>query len=670
MFRVYKKPLSTRIVDRIERNEATWSKAKVGISKNFRDYVQNTVPELERPVEIRILNKIYNDLKSPALKEELLNSFHRRSLDSIYGIEKQVIYTDELPLTREKPNVWFDIYADSMKELDYRNLGKFFKYSLRDFIKYFPHGNFGCSTWFDKVMVRSFDFSVFMGSLSFQIIQHLKAINQSFDISMMSNQNFLEKAALVKTREDLDLFVYKNVSMYRQLHFELSATFRNVMAGFRHDPILRHFCEMSFLSQSIVCAILWEMHRPEVREAFSAEKQYETIKRLLNQIKRHKDVQFFVQNNPDSFFEHFGEFRVSPEVTIDFRELKDWWKRRPSSMSKLELGSFAGLSTDMLLWGRQGCGKSGVLFAVTMWAHQNGWFVVKLPSVRALTHSKWTVRRDENSRLYLSEEFAVKMLKDIKQNNFHLLKVHVKAHLYGEYNMSGVHNDEPNPVPNFYMEDRQTYFYESDRFLSEQELIEINKHKEDTNYRLSDRLPSPRNLLEIVNFGIEHPLLAVNAVAELLEQLYNGTHPLLVVVDDYNWFFRPSDYRSFRYADLTGSNSTVPAYHLALARLFMKFDGHRIRNGFKLAASSNYPEIRHFFSPEKINFPRPFAVEMKGLEQKFAKNFWYYCYSNKIDITGEKDPEYATLSWMENQGNFGEMIKIWQTPDKRYEEGL
>jgi small subunit ribosomal protein S29 len=60
-----------------------------------------------------------------------------------------------------------------------------------------------------------------------------------------------------------------------------------------------------------------------------------------------------------------------------------------------------------------------------------------------------------------------------------------------------------------------------------------------------------------------------------------------VAVDEYNYLFRPTIYPSFRYATDNSLNSRVPPYHLALCRYFVNFDGHKIKNGFKLTASSN-----------------------------------------------------------------------------------
>lgn len=107
-------------------------------------------------------------------------------------------------------------------------------------------------------------------------------------------------------------------------------------------------------------------------------------------------------------------------------------------------------------------------------------------------------------------------------------------------------------------------------------------------YRLSDTLKDPKTILEIVNAGIERPDLATNAIAEILEQLYKQDRvKVLITIDDYNTWLKPSCFLSFRYENQRDFNGRIPPYHLALCRLFIKFDGHFIRNGVKLCATTH-----------------------------------------------------------------------------------
>ena len=55
------------------------------------------------------------------------------------------------------------------------------------------------------------------------------------------------------------------------------------------------------------------------------------------------------------------------------------------------------------------------------------------------------------------------------------------------------------------------------------------------------------------------------------------------------------------YSGLFGN---VPPYHVAMCRLFMDLDGHRLKRGLKVVASSNYPLFKHKFDIEKIMLPK------------------------------------------------------------------
>jgi hypothetical protein len=52
---------------------------------------------------------------------------------------------------------------------------------------------------------------------------------------------------------------------------------------------------------------------------------------------------------------------------------------------------------------------------------------------------------------------------------------------------------------------------------------------------------------------------------------------VLVTLDGYNNWLKPSDYRSFRYKNDGDLKGRIPPKDLALVRLFMKFDGHLLR---------------------------------------------------------------------------------------------
>ena len=78
-------------------------------------------------------------------------------------------------------------------------------------------------------------------------------------------------------------------------------------------------------------------------------------------------------------------------------------------------------------------------------------------------------------------------------------------------------------------------------------------------YRLADKLPQPKTLMEIVQFGIANPELSTNAFAEILEQLYNSQQfHTLIAIDGYNDWFKPSLYLSYRYENSNKLRGHIP----------------------------------------------------------------------------------------------------------------
>lgn len=133
---------------------------------------------------------------------------------------------------------------------------------------------------------------------------------------------------------------------------------------------------------------------------------------------------------------------------------------------------------------------------------------------------------------------------------------------------------------------------------------------------VGQRLKEPKNLLELAQYGLEHETWSINTLAEVLEQIYNlESHNVMVAVDNFNEMFRKSPIREFRYFSYSNLRGYIPPYHYALVRLLMRFDGHKIKNGVKLVASSHQHLYKHVFTPEKINYPTEgFTHEMTALD--------------------------------------------------------
>jgi small subunit ribosomal protein S29 len=95
---------------------------------------------------------------------------------------------------------------------------------------------------------------------------------------------------------------------------------------------------------------------------------------------------------------------------------------------------------------------------------------------------------------------------------------------------------------------------------------------------------------------------------------------------------------------------------MSLARAFMHLDGHKIRNGYKVAASSIYPYQAHTFLPKHIHYSENYAVELKvpsivkyqGLPLDHYRDFCDYTFQNNGWVCADPfDQANVEQFWME-----------------------
>ncbi len=172
------------------------------------------------------------------------------------------------------------------------------------------------------------------------------------------------------------------------------------------------------------------------------------------------------------------------------------------------------------------------------------------------------------------------------------------------------------------------------------------------NIRCGDQLPNPKKLIDIIDFGIANPDLATSCFGELLEQLYSSDkfHTLLAM-DGYNDWLKPSNYLSFRYDSDRRSKGYIPPHDFSLVRMLMKFDGHMIRNGFKLLSTTHYRQHKHLCTPDMISFPDGYHAKVENMELNDFRNMCYYY--NISEWMPDHFKEWQIESWfMETQGNW------------------
>lgn len=192
--------------------------------------------------------------------------------------------------------------------------------------------------------------------------------------------------------------------------------------------------------------------------------------------------------------------------------------------------------------------------------------------------------------------------------------MNVNLNIYGKYDMTGVHDREGEPFPRVWDNKRKVWSDSWKTNLSPAELMHYDQMVPIYSQKISDKdhLPAPNTLIDIANFGVQNPWFATNAIAEILNQLYNQDEKhVLISIDQYSDWFRPSDLLSFRYGN--DNKYKIPPHHLALVWMFIKFDGHKIWNGFKLCASTNEDLYNSVFEPEMIGFQKGYYVKTRAL---------------------------------------------------------
>jgi small subunit ribosomal protein S29 len=109
---------------------------------------------------------------------------------------------------------------------------------------------------------------------------------------------------------------------------------------------------------------------------------------------------------------------------------------------------------------------------------------------------------------------------------------------YGNYDISGVKDSEPEPCPRVWDAKRQVWSDSWKEQLYDIEIKNLTAKYETMNYRLSDKLADPKLLMQLVDEGINNPEVATNAIAEVLEQLYiSDKFKTMIAVDNYNnWY--------------------------------------------------------------------------------------------------------------------------------------
>lgn len=90
----------------------------------------------------------------------------------------------------------------------------------------------------------------------------------------------------------------------------------------------------------------------------------------------------------------------------------------------------------------------------------------------------------------------------------------------------------------------------------------------------------------------------------MLQQVYESNQLVLEVVDDFSWLYRGTVFKNYKYYNDSHLFGDIPPYHIAHMRYFVNLDGHKLKRGLKVVASSIGHLYKHHFDIKKIMLPQ------------------------------------------------------------------
>lgn len=343
--------------------------------------------------------------------------------------------------------------------------------------------------------------------------------------------------------------------------------------------------------------------------------------------------------------------KLTIELIMQLSELRDAVNSR---------GEPCIAKAGFLLDGRRGTGKSQILNLLAIWARKNDWLVVLEPTASRYRNEIAEIKRSNNG-VYIQNEFAQQFLEATSIANRHKLQeIPVDLDAYGSRAIDGESVHETRRLYEPLIEKTV------DQEVADQGLSEVDRLRRIDAYRRQVRMPSmaeqlrkPMNVWDIVEFGLENQAYATQAVAEMFVQLQRQTtHPVLVIVDQWNECFPVSQYVSIRY-DNTRFHGYIPAYHLTMSRALHRWDGRLYRRGLKICATSWMRYKRRDYRPELLGVKQDQVRNVRNFSQhEFANYVTYLRMMNVLHNFPRDDLEYF---YMLAQGNGFEARKVLST---------
>ncbi|EAR88042.2 ribosomal death-associated protein (macronuclear) [Tetrahymena thermophila SB210] len=671
-FRVLAK--KTTIPNRRLKDDSSTHKRMPPIEQ-FRTYTKQILPQMEQSIEISMLQKQFQEIKSEELKQDLIRAYTRRRIKDLANqFSKLDDYKKQEDSMRHHDLPELNVYSFvPIGDHDFEDVGKYTMFPATDIQKYFLNNQmFG--EYFEVEFYRTRKFGVMISEEGAKIVNHLQHIQDNKE-TPLNYINLFKRYPTEKIKEK----IIEDEDVYPCLFHDLAKAAIEELEAYRNNTLFeRLFCLPSLFDLTINVVLRELGENPNAllplflkqqeqidNPQFTGKKVFNQLfEQIFKQINERAHPEFSNPQQYKQFLEDIQKFQISikdcTEHEIDLIKYCKEPRWIPRNIKKYSLRKFIGFNSGALLYGDSGSGKSGTLLYVTMWAHYKKWIVLNVPSAFNWTQKEWKFVRHPKTGLYIQNELAQDWMKSFKHANSDLLKqIPVNMDIYGFYNLSGQHDKECDAVPDLYYKDRKVNFEEHKKFLTEEENIIDGETNKDFRVRLKEKLTNPLTVLDIIDYGLENEFFATNALYEVLEQIRNqDKFCVLKVIDGYNFMYKRSIYPSFRYATDTQLRSTVPPYHLTVPRAFLNFDGHKFKNGFVLCASSVKNFHKHIFGPDSIDFPLGYSHEMRGLPLDDFRVMCHYYLQNDFWLADNVAKNSSDFLWMHSQGNWAQAHKV------------
>eukprot|EP00826_Nyctotherus_ovalis_P032957 TRINITY_DN2656_c0_g1_i15.p1 TRINITY_DN2656_c0_g1~~TRINITY_DN2656_c0_g1_i15.p1 ORF type:complete len:705 (+),score=182.56 TRINITY_DN2656_c0_g1_i15:115-2229(+) len=628
------------------------------------------------------------------IEKRLLDQYLAGQTNAVYAQEIRDAYAQRMrQLKRLKPpqpsappyprhtkfaevSIFNSIDGKGLKYHTFHDIGKYTLFPLHEFRTLFPYGFFGDYEKSEFTYTNTFAIMCreeglrLAAEYSYRTLPYERRLINYKELmhECIKDMKFRKLSEYIKRDDYFKCFYYDFcldlIDVYREIKFK--------------DPVGRQLLEAASIFDSIVSILVRSLRqRPLKLFLLHREARKKIMKEFLEQLKTEITKEKIVPINMSEILVTLHKV----EFNLDYADLKDVLKAeempkdlkdgkfkytllleqlqkrcdhlwRPKDTSKFSFTSFKGFNTGALLWGERGRGKSMILAYLGVWAHDNNWASILVPSGDRLVRG-FEPLTQHSCGLYMQPQYAHEILRGILQTNKDLFaSLPVNMDLYGKFNLAGWHDNDPPPVIPEYDPVRKTWSDHWKTFFSKPQLAALEEAKAKHDLRLAHQLQEPKTLLDIAQFGTSDSAYATVCIAEILEQLYNtDLCNTLIAFDDFNEWMDSSGYKSYQHHFRKERKGRIPPYDLALVRMFMRFDGHLMRNGVKNTATTEKRYFNQVCRPEDINFPKGYAIETSPLALDDFRNMCRYY--NMARWTFKQFQEWEMEAhYMMSQGNW------------------